>query len=162
MFYTRFQNEKKPFQAIKTRSSKSRKTDTFPKGLTHGFCPKMALFPTFFFRQDRLGKFLLRDSRTKKKPIYAIKRRSLKSRKIDIFLKVLTHGFGPKMADFPTFFFQAILAGGMSFTIFYIKKNAFVAYGNQKFKKSKNSHFSKGVYPQFWSKIYHFSNFFFS
>ena len=27
----------------------SRKIDIFPKGLTHGFGPKMALFPTFFF-----------------------------------------------------------------------------------------------------------------
>ena len=40
---------KTPFYAIKTRSSKSRKIDIFPKGLTHGFGPKMAIFPTFFF-----------------------------------------------------------------------------------------------------------------
>ena len=36
------------FSAIKTRSSKSRKIDFFPKGLTHGFGPKMVIFPTFF------------------------------------------------------------------------------------------------------------------
>ena len=34
-----------------------------------------------------------------------IKTRSLKSRKLDIFQKGLTHGFGPKMAGFSTFFF---------------------------------------------------------
>ena len=34
---------------MKTRSSKSREIDIFPKGLTHGFSPKMAIFPTFFF-----------------------------------------------------------------------------------------------------------------
>ena len=33
---------------MKTRSSKSRKIDIFPKGLTHGFGPKIAIFPTFF------------------------------------------------------------------------------------------------------------------
>ena len=33
----------------KQRGSKSRKIDIFPKGLTHGFFPKMASFPTFFF-----------------------------------------------------------------------------------------------------------------
>ena len=33
---------------METKSSKSPKTDIFPKGLTHGFCPKMAIFPTFF------------------------------------------------------------------------------------------------------------------
>ena len=43
-----FQNEKSPFQPIKTTSSKSRKIDIFPKGLTHGFGPKMAIVRTFF------------------------------------------------------------------------------------------------------------------
>ena len=37
-----------PFQTIKTRSSKSRKIDIFPKGLTDGFGTKMAIFSTFF------------------------------------------------------------------------------------------------------------------
>ena len=48
MSFTIFQNEKTPFYAIKTRSSKSRKIDIFPKGLTHGFGPKMAIFPFIF------------------------------------------------------------------------------------------------------------------
>ena len=48
-------------------SLKSRKIDIFPKGLTHGFGPKMAIFPTFLFRQYRPGKCLLRYSTTKKR-----------------------------------------------------------------------------------------------
>ena len=48
MSFTIFQNQKKPFYAIKRRSSNSRKIDIFPKGLTHGFRPKMAIFPTVF------------------------------------------------------------------------------------------------------------------
>ena len=32
-----------------TRSQKSRKINISPKGLTHGFGPKMAIFATFFF-----------------------------------------------------------------------------------------------------------------
>ena len=66
MSFTIFQKKKKPFQAIKTRSSKSRKIDIFPKWLTHGFGFKKAPFPTFFSRQYRPGKCLLRYSRTKK------------------------------------------------------------------------------------------------
>ena len=62
-----YQNEKTPFQAIKIKSLKSRKIDIFPKGLTHGFCPKMAIFPAFFFRQYKPGKCLLRSFRTKKR-----------------------------------------------------------------------------------------------
>ena len=67
MCFAIFQNEKTPFQAIKTRSSKSRNIDIFPKGLFHGFGPKISIFPTFFFRQYRTGKSLLRYSRTKKR-----------------------------------------------------------------------------------------------
>ena len=36
------------FLGYKKRSSKSPNIDIFPKGLTHGFPPKMAIFPTFF------------------------------------------------------------------------------------------------------------------
>ena len=39
------------------------------------------------------------------------------------------------------------------------RKNTFLGYKNNKFKKSK--HFSKGVNPWFWSKNGHFSNFYF-
>ena len=80
-----------------------------------------------------------------KTPFYPIKTGSLKSRKIDIFPKGLTHGFGPKMAIVRTFFFSQK-------NIFYdtIKgKNAFLGYKNKEFKKSKNRHFSKGVNPWF-------------
>ena len=48
--FTIFQNKKLPFQAVETRSSKSRKIDIFPKGLTHRFGPTMAISPTFFFQ----------------------------------------------------------------------------------------------------------------
>ena len=44
-----FYNEKTPSMAIKTRSSKSREIDIFPKGLTDGFGPKMEIFQIFFF-----------------------------------------------------------------------------------------------------------------
>ena len=40
-------------------------------------------------------------------------------------------------------------------------KNACLSYKNKKFKKSKNGHFSKGVFSRFWSKNGHFSTFFF-
>ena len=40
-------------------------------------------------------------------------------------------------------------------------KIAFLGYKNKKFKKSKNSHFSKGVNQCFWSKNGHFSKIFF-
>ena len=46
------------------------------------------------------------------------KKKSLKSRKIDIFPKGLIHGFSPQMAIFLIFFFRKIYARKMSFMIF--------------------------------------------
>ena len=55
------------FMGQKKKSLKSLKIDIFPNGLTHGFGPKMAIFPIAFFRQYKPGKCLLRYSRTKKR-----------------------------------------------------------------------------------------------
>ena len=49
VFYDILEQKKRLSKAIKTRSPKSRKIDIFPKGLTLGFGPKMAIFPTVFF-----------------------------------------------------------------------------------------------------------------
>ena len=62
MSFTIFQNEETPFQAKKTRSSKSGKIDFFLKGLTHCFGPKMAIFPTFFLgniSQEKVFYYIL-------------------------------------------------------------------------------------------------------
>ena len=96
MSFTIFQSGKTPFQAIKTRSSESRKIDIFPKGLSHGFGPKMAIFATFFFLEIQAMKMSFTILQSDKTPFQAIKTRSLKDRKIDIFPNGLTHGFGPK------------------------------------------------------------------
>ena len=56
---------KNAFLGYKNKKFKKSKMAIFPNGLTHGFCPKMTIFPTFFFRQYRLGKCLLRYSTTK-------------------------------------------------------------------------------------------------
>ena len=69
----------------------------------------------------------------------AIKTTSSKSREIHIFPKGLTHAFGPKIADFPTFF-----GGGGNIgqeNVFYDileRENDFLGYKNSKFKQSKN------------------------
>ena len=64
------------------------------------------------------------------------------------------------MAIFPTFFFLGNIDQENVFYDILERKNAFLSYKNKKFKKSKNSHFSKGVNPWFWSKNGHFSNVF--
>ena len=58
---------KNAFLGYKNKKFKQSKIDFFPKGLTHGFGLKMAIFQSFFFRQYRPGKCLLWYSRTKKR-----------------------------------------------------------------------------------------------
>ena len=71
---------------------------------------------------------------------YKIKK--FKSRKTDILAKGLTHGFGPKMAIFPTFFFLGNIAQEKVCYDILDRKNAFLGYKDKKPKKSKNWHFS--------------------
>ena len=66
MFYNILE-QKKAFLALKTTRPKSRKIEIFPKGLTHGFGQKMAIFPCLFLRQYRPGKCVLQSSRKKKR-----------------------------------------------------------------------------------------------
>ena len=49
MSFTIFYNEKAPFKAIKTRRSKNRKTDIYPKGVKPWFlCKNEHIFKFFF------------------------------------------------------------------------------------------------------------------
>ena len=142
MSFTIFQNEKSSFQAIITRSSKSRKIDIFPKGLTRGFGPKMAIFPTFFFQAIQARKMSFTIFQNQKTPFQAIKTRNSNSLKIAIF---------------PTFFFFAVQARKISFTIFQNEKSSFQAI------KTRSSKVVKLTFFQwFWCKNGHFSNSFFS
>ena len=145
MSFTIFQNEKRPFQAIKRRSSKSRNIDFFPKGLAHGFCLKMALFSTFIFYVIQARKMSFTIFQNEKAPFQAIKTKSLKSRKIDILPKGLTHGFGQKMAVFPTFIFYVIQARKMCFTIFQNEKTPFQTIKKRSSKTRKIDIFLKGL-----------------
>ena len=70
-------------------------------------------------------------------PFYAIKTTSSNGRKIDIVPQGLTHGFGPEMAFFLTFFLSNIGQENVFYDILD-QNNAFVGYKKQKFKKSKN------------------------
>ena len=119
----------------------------------------MAIFPTFFF--GNIGqKNNLYDILERKNAFPGYKNKKFKKSKNWHFSKGLTHGFGPKMAIFPTFFFGIIGQENILYDILE-RKNAFLVYKRKKVKKSKNWHFSKGVKPRLWSKNGHFSNFFF-
>ena len=129
-------------------------------GLTHGFDPKMAIFPTFFFRHYRLAKMYFIIFYYEKKPFLGYKNKKFKKSIKWHFSKGLTYGFGPKMAIFTLFFLGTLSQENVFYDILE-RKNAFLGYKNKKFKKLKNWHFFKGVNPWFCSIDGHYSNFFF-
>ena len=84
MFYD-IVERKNAFLGDKNKKFKRRKIEIFPKGLTHGFGPKMAIFPTVFLRQYRTGKCVLRYSRTKKRLSRLKKQEGQKVEKLRFF-----------------------------------------------------------------------------
>ena len=116
--FTIFYNKKTPFQAIKTASSKSGKNCDFCKGVNPWFWFKIGHFSIFCFQAIQGRKMCFTIFQNDKTPFQAIKKACSKRGKIAIFAKGLTHGFGPKLAISQCFFFQALQARKMCFTIF--------------------------------------------
>ena len=144
-----FQNDKTYFQAIKTRSTKNRKIKIFPKGLTHGFAQKFAIFSSFFFLAIQARKMSFMTFQNEKMPFQAIKTRSSKRRKIDIFQKGLSNGFAQKLAIFPSFF------------CVQNEKTHFQAIKRRSTKSRKIDIFPKGLTQRFAQKLVIFPSFFF-
>ena len=97
---------KNAFLGYKNKKFKKSKNYHFSKGVNPWFWSKNGVFSNFFFKQYRPEKCLLWYSKTKKRPSRLKNTRSSIKPKIDIFPEGLTHGFGPKMAIFPTSFFR--------------------------------------------------------
>ena len=144
VFYDILKPKKTPFQSIKTRCSKSRKIDIFPKGLTHGFDPKMGIFPTFFFSGNIGQQNVFYDILERKNAVLGYKNKKFKKSKNRQFSKRVNSWFWSKIGHSCSIFFQAIQAKKMSFTTFYNEKPPF-----QAIKTRSSKHFSKGVNPWF-------------
>ena len=127
MSFTIFSNKKATFQVIKTRTSKSRKIDIFPKGLTHGLSPKMAIFPTLFL--GNIGQEnVFYDILQRKSNFLGYKNKKFKKSKNGHFSKGDSPWFWWKNSHFSNFFFfQALQARKMPFTIFQNEKTPFHA-----------------------------------
>ena len=126
MSFTIFQKEETLFQAIKTRSSKSRKSDIFPKGLTHGFGLKMVFFSIFFLGNGGQENVFC-DILERKNVFLGYKKKKFKKLAILFFSKGVNPCFWSESGQFSNFFFQAIQARKMSLTIFWNEKTLFQA-----------------------------------
>ena len=158
----------------KKKKLKKSKIDIFPKGLTNRFGPKMAIFWTSFFLGNRSQEDVFSDILERKNAFLGYKHKRFKKSKNSHFFKGVNLWFMSKNGHFfyffsggnicqhfVNFFFLGKIGQENVFYDILERKNAFLAYKNKKFKKSKNWHFSKGVNPSFWSKNGHFWNLFF-
>ena len=121
----------------------------------------MAIFPSFFFLGNIGEENVFEDILEQKNAYLAYKNNNFKKSKNWDFSKGVNPWFGQKHGHYSIFFFLGIIGQENVFYDILERENAFLAYKNNKLKKSKNWDFSKGVNPWFWSKNGHSSIFFF-
>ena len=115
----------------------------------------MAIFQPFFLRnigQENVFYGILQ----RKIPFLGYKNIKFKKSKIDIF-----PWFWSKNGHFSNFFGEGNTGQENVFYDILERKNAFLGYKNNNFKKSKNCNFFKGVNPSFWYKKWPFFQLFF-
>ena len=109
---------KNAFLDYKKKKVNKSKNWHFFKGVNPWFWSKIGHFSKFVFLSNIGQANVFYHILEQKNAFLAYKNKKEKSRKIDIFPKGLIHGFGRKMAIFPSLFFYAIYARKLSFTIF--------------------------------------------
>ena len=131
MCFRIFYNKKNAFLGYKNKKLKKSKNSDFLQ--THGFGPKLAIFPPFYFRQYRPGKCVLGYSRRKKRLSRLWKDKVKTVEKFRFFPEGLTMVL---VQNWP-FFHHFILGNIGQENVFYDileQQNAFLGYKNKKFK----------------------------
>ena len=137
-----------------------------PKNAFLGYKNKKLKNPSFWSNNGNFSNFLFLGNISQENVLYEIleqkntfqgyKYKNFKKSKIDIL-----PCFWSKNGHFSNFLFLFNIGQKTLFYDILEPKNTFLGYKDNKFKKSKNWHFSSGVNPCFWFKNGHFSNFFF-
>ena len=101
----RYSRTKNAFLDYKKKQYQMSKNWHFFKGVNPWFWSKNGRFSDFFFLGKISQENVFYDILEQKNAFVDYKKKSSKSRKIDIFSKGLIHGFGPKIAIFRPFCF---------------------------------------------------------
>ena len=126
------------------------------------FWSKNGHFSNVFFQATQARKICFTIFQKKKTPVQPLKQNVEKVEKLTFFQMGCLMVLVQKWPLFQLFFFQNIVPEKFFYGIVQ-RKNAVLGYENKKFKKLKNSHFSKVVNRWFWSKNGHsFKPFFFA
>ena len=110
-----------------------------------------------FFQPFFLGNIgqenVFYDILERKNAFLSYKNKKFKKSKNWHFFKGVNLWFWSKNGHFSNFFFLGNIDQENVFYDIVERKNAFLGYKNKKFKKSKNSHFSKGLTHGFAPKL---------
>ena len=109
-------------------------------------------FFQLFFLGNRGHKNVFYDILEPKNACLGYKNNKFKTSKNWDFSKGVNPWFCSKNGHFSKFLFLGNIGRENVFYGILERKNAFLGYKNEEFKKSKNWNFSKGVNPWFWSK----------
>ena len=152
---------KNAFLGYKNKKSKKSKNWHFSQGVNPWFWSKNGHFSNFCFLGNIGQENVFYDILERKNAILGYKNKKFKLSKNWHFSKGVNPWFWSKNGHFFNFSYLGNIDQENVFYDILEGKNAFLGYKNNKFKKSKNWHFSKGVNPWFSSKNGHFSYIFF-
>ena len=99
---------KNAFLGYKNKKFKKSKHLHFSNGVNPWFWSKNAHFSSFFLLGNTDQEYVFYDILEQKFAFLGYKNKKFQKSKYWHFPNALTHGFGPKMAIFPTFFFKEI------------------------------------------------------
>ena len=127
---------KNAFLGYKNKKLKKSKNWHFSKGVNPCFWSTNGHFSNFFLANIG-NENVFYDILEGENAFLGYKNKKFKKPKNDIFRNGLNHGFGPKMAIFPISFFLGNIGKENVFYDILERKNAFLSYKNQKFRKSR-------------------------
>ena len=99
---------KSVFLEYKNRKFKKTKNNIFSKGLTHGFGPKMGIFPAFFYLGNKRQKNIFYDILERKNVFLEYKNKKFKKTKKWHFSKGVNPWFWSKNGHISNFIFHVI------------------------------------------------------
>ena len=149
------------FLAYKNKKFKKSKNWQFSKRVNPWFWSKNDHFSNFVFLGNIGLKNVFCNILERQNAFLGYKNEKSKKSKCSHYTKGVNPWFCSKNGHFSKFSLLGNIGHENVYYDILERKNAFLGYKNDKLKKLKNWHFSKGVNPWFWSKNGHFSNFFF-
>ena len=138
--------QQKAFPGYRNKKFKKSKNRHFSKGVNPWYWSKNGHFSKLFFLGNIVKENFFHDILERKKAFLGFKNKKFLKSKNWHFTKGVNPWFWTKNGYFSKRFFLGNKGQENVFDNIQERKNTFLGYKNKKFKKSKNSHFYKGVY----------------